>query len=48
MGRRVEAVLKAIERYQAENKIPPSLRDPCQLTEITSTSVVVYYFKRLV
>jgi repressor LexA len=40
-------ILEVLERYQEQVGYPPSIRDICDKTGITSTSVVNYYLKQL-
>jgi repressor LexA len=40
-------ILKFIERFQAENGFPPSIREIGENTNISSTSVVNYYLNQL-
>jgi repressor LexA len=40
-------ILKFIERFQAENGFPPSIREIGENTSISSTSVVNYYLNQL-
>lgn len=40
-------ILEVLERYQEQVGYPPSIRDICEKTGITSTSVVNYYLKQL-
>ena len=44
---RHKRVLAAIDKLASENGYPPSIREICAETNITSTSVVSYYLKHL-
>jgi repressor LexA len=47
LSERHKRVLEAIDRLTRMNGYPPSIRDICSETGITSTSVVSYYLKHL-
>jgi repressor LexA len=47
LSERHKRVLEAIDRLTRMNGYPPSIRDICRETGITSTSVVSYYLKHL-
>ncbi len=47
LSERHKRVLEAIDRLTRLNDYPPSIRDICAETGITSTSVVSYYLKHL-
>ncbi|MBX3046950.1 MAG: hypothetical protein KF698_08150 [Anaerolineales bacterium] len=44
---RAEAVYTAILQFIRENGYPPTIRELCAKTDITSTSVMVYYLDML-
>lgn len=47
IGPRHQKILKYMESYQKEYGYPPSIREICDSTEISSTSVVNYYLDQL-
>lgn len=47
LGERHKKILKFLERFQAENGFPPSIREIGENTNISSTSVVNYYLNQL-
>jgi len=47
LGERHKNILKFLERFQAENGFPPSIREIGENTNISSTSVVNYYLNQL-
>jgi repressor LexA len=47
LGERHKKILKFLERFQAENGFPPSIREIGENTDISSTSVVNYYLNQL-
>jgi len=47
LGERHKKILKFLEKFQAENGYPPSIREIGENTNITSTSVVNYYLNQL-
>jgi len=47
LGERHKKILKFLERFQAENGYPPSIREIGESTNISSTSVVNYYLNQL-
>lgn len=47
LGERHKKILKFLERFQAENGFPPSIREIGENTKISSTSVVNYYLNQL-
>jgi repressor LexA len=44
---RQKRILVVLEKFQQENGYPPSIREICDRTKISSTSVVNYYLERL-
>lgn len=44
---RQKRILVVLEKFQAENGFPPSIREICDQANISSTSVVNYYLERL-
>jgi repressor LexA len=44
---RQKKILEALERFQDQNGYPPSIRELCEKTSISSTSVVNYYLNQL-
>jgi repressor LexA len=40
-------ILETLERFQTQNGYPPSIREICEKTNISSTSVVNYYLNQL-
>src|SRR4030043_295429 len=44
---RQKRILEVLERFQEQNGYPPSIREICEKTLITSTSVVNYYLNQL-
>ena len=47
LGERHKNILKFLEKFQAENGYPPSIREIGENTHISSTSVVNYYLNQL-
>jgi repressor LexA len=47
LGERHKKILKFLEKFQAENGFPPSIREIGENTDISSTSVVNYYLNQL-
>jgi len=47
LGERHKRILKFLEKFQAENGYPPSIREIGENTNISSTSVVNYYLNQL-
>ena len=47
LGERHKKILKFLEKFQAENGFPPSIREIGANTNISSTSVVNYYLNQL-
>jgi repressor LexA len=47
LSERQKRILKVLERFQEDNGYPPSIREICDRTSISSTSVVNYYLERL-
>jgi len=47
LGERHKKILKFLEKFQAENGYPPSIREIGENTHISSTSVVNYYLNQL-
>lgn len=47
VGPRHVKILNYMEAYQKQNGFPPSIREICDSTEISSTSVVNYYLDQL-
>jgi repressor LexA len=47
IGPRHQKILKFMETYQKQFGYPPSIREICDTTEISSTSVVNYYLDQL-
>jgi repressor LexA len=47
LGERHKRILQFLEKFQAENGYPPSIREIGENTSITSTSVVNYYLNQL-
>lgn len=44
---RQKRILEVLEQFQEENGYPPSIREICDLADISSTSVVNYYLDQL-
>ena len=44
---RQKRILEVLERFQDHNGYPPSIREICEKTDISSTSVVNYYLDQL-
>jgi repressor LexA len=44
---RQKNILEVLERFQNQNGYPPSIREICEKTDISSTSVVNYYLEQL-
>ena len=40
-------ILEVLERFNTQNGYPPSIREICDMTSISSTSVVNYYLDQL-
>ena len=40
-------VMLAIQKYIEDNKYPPSVRELCKLTEISSTATIQYHLNNL-
>ena len=47
IGPRHQNILKYMETYQQQNGYPPAIREICEETGISSTSVVNYYLEQL-
>jgi repressor LexA len=47
LSERQKKILSVLERFQAQNGYPPSIREICEKTSISSTSVVNYYLDQL-
>lgn len=47
LGERHKKILRFLEKFQAENGYPPSIREIGENTSISSTSVVNYYLNQL-
>ena len=47
LSERQKRILEVLERFQMQNGYPPSIREICDKTNITSTSVVNYYLNQL-
>ena len=47
LGERHKKILKFLEKFQADNGFPPSIREIGENTNISSTSVVNYYLNQL-
>ena len=47
LSERQKRILEALERFQNESGYPPSIREICEQTKISSTSVVNYYLEQL-
>jgi repressor LexA len=47
LSERQKRILEVLERFQTQNGYPPSIREICDKTNITSTSVVNYYLNQL-
>lgn len=47
LSERQKKILEALERFQEQNGYPPSIRELCEDTGISSTSVVNYYLDQL-
>ena len=47
LSERQKKILDVLERFQSQNGYPPSIREICEKTEISSTSVVNYYLDQL-
>ncbi len=47
LSERQKRILEVLERFQTQNGYPPSIREICDKTNISSTSVVNYYLNQL-
>jgi repressor LexA len=47
LSERQKRILEVLERFQDQNGYPPSIREICEKTDISSTSVVNYYLDQL-
>ena len=47
LSERQKRILVALERFQNQTGYPPSIREICEKTDISSTSVVNYYLEQL-
>lgn len=47
LSERQKNILVVLERFQNQNGYPPSIREICEKTDISSTSVVNYYLEQL-
>ena len=47
LSERHKRILEVLERFQARNGYPPSIREICIRADISSTSVVNYYLDQL-
>lgn len=47
LSERQKKILQVLESFQEENGYPPSIREICDLADISSTSVVNYYLEQL-
>jgi repressor LexA len=47
LSERQKRILEVLENFQVENGYPPSIREICELANISSTSVVNYYLDQL-
>ena len=47
LSERQRRILEVLERFQTQNGYPPSIREICDKTNISSTSVVNYYLNQL-
>jgi repressor LexA len=47
LSERQKKILEVLERFQDQNGYPPSIREICEKTGISSTSVVNYYLEQL-
>jgi len=47
LSERQKRILETLERFQTQNGYPPSIREICEKTNISSTSVVNYYLNQL-
>lgn len=47
LSERQKRILEVLERFQDNNGYPPSIREICEKTDISSTSVVNYYLDQL-
>jgi repressor LexA len=47
LSERQKRILEVLERFQDHNGYPPSIREICEKTDISSTSVVNYYLDQL-
>jgi repressor LexA len=47
LSERQKRILEILERFQTQNGYPPSIREICEKTNISSTSVVNYYLNQL-
>lgn len=47
LSERQKRILEVLERFQDSNGYPPSIREICEKTDISSTSVVNYYLDQL-
>jgi repressor LexA len=47
LSERQKRILEVLERFQNQNGYPPSIREICEKTDISSTSVVNYYLDQL-
>lgn len=47
LSERQKKILQVLEEFQEENGYPPSIREICEMADISSTSVVNYYLDQL-
>jgi repressor LexA len=47
LSERQKKILEILEKFQVQNGYPPSIREICEMTGISSTSVVNYYLEQL-
>ena len=47
LSERQKRILEVLERFQDQTGYPPSIREICEKTDISSTSVVNYYLEQL-
>ena len=47
LSERQKKILEVLERFQEQSGYPPSIREICDKTSISSTSVVNYYLEQL-
>jgi repressor LexA len=47
LSERQKKIMEVIEQFQDQNGYPPSIREICERTSISSTSVVNYYLEQL-